>query len=128
NSADDIDIVQNEGLVRGVLQKKVGSLFQPAASIQQRLLARDRNPHAEVVVGFQVFHNHVGEVMHVDDHLANSKVIQTRERDLQQGAAADFHQRLGTTVGKRPQARAQTGGQNHGFHLPRFSRDRKSVV
>src|SRR5438445_9945337 len=60
-------------------------------------------------------------MMHVDDHLANLKGAQACQRHLQQGAAADFHQRLGTIVGERPQTGAQAGGQNHGFHLPSFS-------
>src|SRR5580693_1012442 len=52
NRADDIDIVQNERLFRGVgiLEEKIGSPFQAAASVEQDLLTRDFNTHAEVSV------------------------------------------------------------------------------
>ena len=68
--------------------------------------------------------HHVGEVMHVDDHLAHAEVAQAGERDLQQGAALDFHQRLGTIVGEWAQPRAQAGRQNHRFHWPEPSSSR----
>src|SRR5208282_1239845 len=118
NRAEDIDIVQDEGLFRavGILDKEMRGLFQAAAGIEQRLLARDFNTHAEVVVRYQVLHNHVGEVMNVDYYLANSEAAQAGERDLEQRAAVDFDQRFGTIVGEGAQARAQAGGQNHRFH------------
>ena len=85
------------------------SLFQTAAGVEQLLLARNLNAHAEVVVRFQILRNHVGEVMNVDNHLVNSEFAQAGERDLQQRVAAYFHQRFGTIVGKRPQSRAEAG-------------------
>src|SRR6266566_8182189 len=118
NRADDIHIMQNEGLLKpaGILKEKPGGFFQAPASIQQDLLARDFNAHAEVIVDFQIFEKKIGKVMDVDDYLADPKGAQTAERDLEQRAAGDFHQRLGTTVGERAEARAETGGEDHGFH------------
>src|SRR5258705_6616025 len=51
---DHIDVVQDERLVRGagIFQEKIPCLFQAAAGVEQFLLARDFNPHAEVVLGF----------------------------------------------------------------------------
>src|SRR5882762_2538316 len=97
NRADDIDIVQNKRLVKtvGTLKEKIGGLFKAAARVEQDLLARDFNTHAEIVVRFEIFKNHVSEVMHVDDHLANPKGAQARERDFEQRSAGDFHQRFG---------------------------------
>src|SRR5208282_4356617 len=88
--ADDIDIVQNEGLIQraGVLQKEMSRLFQSAASVEQDLLTRDFNAHAEVVVRFQVIKDHVGKMMHIDDDLANAKFAQAGKRDLEQHPAA----------------------------------------
>jgi len=75
NRADDIDIVQNKRFVKtlGVLKKKVGGLFKATARVEQDLLARDFNTQAEIVVRFEILKNHVGEVMHVNDHLANAR-------------------------------------------------------
>ena len=52
--ADHIDIVQNEWLFRmsGILEKKPAGLFQAAAGVEQDVLARDLNSHAEVVRWF----------------------------------------------------------------------------
>ena len=96
--------------------EEMRGFFQTASGIEQDILTRDFNAHAEVVVCFQILHDHVGEVMDVDDHFANSEIAQARERDLQQRAAVDFDQRFGAIVGERPQARAQAGGENHRFH------------
>src|SRR5580698_4690921 len=86
NRADDIDIVQNEGLVDAtwLVEKKMSRLLQPAASIEQSLLTRNFDTHAKVVVGFQIIDDHVGKVMHIDDHFANATLAQARNRDLQQ--------------------------------------------
>ena len=92
--------------------------FQAAAGIEQHILARDFNAHPEIMVCFQVVENHVGEVMHVDDHFADSEFAQTRERNFEQRAAVDFDQRFGTIVGERTQARAEAGRENHRLHWP----------
>ena len=106
-------------------QEEMSGFFQAAAGVEQNVvLAGDFDAHAEIFVRLQVIDDHVGEVMHVDDHFANAEGAQARERDLQQRAAADFHQRLGAIIGERPQTRAQAGGQNHGLHLPCFSSSR----
>ncbi len=58
-------------------RKNQPGLFQSAAGVEQNIFARDFNSHAEIVIGFQILHNHVGKVMHVDDHFANPKAAQT---------------------------------------------------
>ena len=115
---DDVNIVHNERFFRtaGILQKEMSNFLQAAAGIKQDFLAGDDNPHAEVVVGFEILHDHVRKVMHVDDHFANSEGAQAREGDLQERAAGNFHQRFGALVGEGAQACAQAGGQNHRFH------------
>ncbi len=115
--ADDIDVVQDKGLfVTPAGRKEMRGILQAAAGVQQLLLARDFNPHAEVIVGPQVIGDHPGVVVRVDDHLAHAKRTQAAEGNLQQSAAGNGDQRLGAVVGEWPQARAQTGGQNHRLH------------
>src|SRR5271157_4056944 len=123
DGADDIDIVQKEWFREpaGIFEKKPRSLLQAAARVEQDLLARDLYAHAEVIVSFQIIDDHVGEVMHVDDHLADPAGAQAGECDLQQGAAGDFHERLGAIVGEGPQARTEAGGQDHRFHIMAFT-------
>ncbi len=123
DGADDIYVVQNEGLAGvSTCEEKIGSLFQAAAGIEQHVLAGDLDFHAEVVVSCQVFEDHPGKMMHIDDHLANAKAAQAGERDLQQRAPGNLHQGLGAVIGERAQARTQARRQDHGFHRFSFSR------
>src|SRR5690349_16662661 len=77
--------------------------------------------HSEILVGRQVSNQFIGEVVYIDDHICHTKVAQSRESDLQQGMATDFHQRFRAIVRKRTETRSQSGRQDHRFHLPSFS-------
>src|SRR5208282_30365 len=82
NRAENIDVVHEEGFFRmagciaRTAEKEMSGLFQSPAGIEQRILARDFNVHAEIVIFLQVLHNHVGKVMNIDDYLANPKAAQ----------------------------------------------------
>src|SRR5438105_13023113 len=91
--ADHIDIVHKERLSapRRILKKKIRGFLQPAAGVEQHLLARHLNPHAEVIIRLQTLDNHVRKVMYVDDHLANTKGSQARESYFQERAAGNLH-------------------------------------
>ncbi len=78
--ADDIDIVQNERLV---VREEPGGLLQAAAGIEQELLARNFDTHAEVIVLFEIGLDHVGEMVHVDDHFGYAEKAQTGECDFE---------------------------------------------
>ena len=67
-----------------ILEKKPRRLLQSTAGVEQDILSRDFNPHTKILLCRKVLNNHVGKVMHVDDHLVNAEVTQARERDLQQ--------------------------------------------
>jgi len=54
--------------------------------------------------------------MDVDDDVAYAEGAQAGESDFEEGAAGDFHEGFGTSVGERAEARAKAGGENHGFH------------
>src|SRR5712691_8759004 len=60
------------------------------------------------------------KVMHVDDHFANPKCPQASERNLQERAAGDVHQRFWAIIRQRPQACAESRRQDHCFHCGAF--------
>ena len=130
NGADDVHVVQNEWGITGSsaagdrLPEKPCGVFQAAAGVEQRGFTGNLNPHAEIVMPRQILDDQIGEMMHVDDHFVDTKFAQAGQRDFEQGAACDFHQRLGAIIGKRPQSRAEASGQDHGFHAPAFSSSR----
>ena len=69
----------------------------------------------------------VGQIMHVDDGLADAGVGELVEHMVEQRLAGDAHQRLRHLVGQRPHAQAETGGEDHGFggfdgHFGNFSK------
>src|SRR6185295_5209824 len=126
NRAENIDVVQNEGLIQTVriVEKEPRCFPETAAGIQQNLLARDFNSHSEIILRFQIIGNHVGKMVHIHNDFAYSRIAQPPERDLQKRTAGNLHQRLGPAVCQWPQTRAKTGGQNHGFHLASLSNPR----
>src|SRR6267154_1608251 len=85
---------------------------------------RDLNVHPEVVILFQIIGHHVGKMVDINNHLANSKHAQARQRDLEQRPSRNLYQSLGPGIGEWPQARAKPGGENHGFHFAGFSNSR----
>ena len=103
-------------MARLTVQEERCSPLEAAAGVEQDLFAGDFDVHAEVLVGAEIFDDHVGEVMGIDDDFVNAEGAQAGERDLEQCAAGDLNQRLGTIVGERAQTRAQAGGQNHRLH------------
>src|SRR5579864_4819788 len=125
NVADHIYVVQDERFVSAArIQKKMRGLLQPATGVEQRVLVRNFNPHSEVLVRFQILHDHVSKMMGINNDVVNSEFAQTGERKFQRRAPGNVHQGLGTIIGKRAQARAQAGSQNHGLHSANFSSSR----
>jgi hypothetical protein len=55
-------------------------------------------------------------MMGIDDDLADAKLPQAGNGNLQQRAPGHLHQRLGPVIGERAQARAQARGQDHRLH------------
>src|ERR1700722_2552372 len=106
----------------GMLQEEPAGLFQAAASIEQQVLARHFYVHAEIFALPEERDHFVGEVMHVYDHVVDTKSTQASKCDFEQGASADFDQHFWTVIGERPQARAQPGSENHCPHREAFSK------
>ncbi len=133
--ADNIDVVKEERLVdligivtfgvaaSGILEEKPGGFFQAAAGVQQNVFAGDFDTHAEVVVGFQIVDDQIGEVMDVDDDFGDAERAQARESDFEQSAAGELNEGFGAIVGERTETRAEAGGEDHGFHTGAFIGD-----
>src|SRR5437899_5196398 len=108
----------------GVFEKKPGGFFQAAAGVEKQIVfAGDFDVHAEIVFGLQIADDHVREVMEVDDDFADAEGAQAGKSDFEQRATVDFNESLGTSVGERAEARAETGSENHGFHRGAFIDD-----
>ena len=123
DGAQHIHVVQQKrscGIGSRLLEKPC-SLLQPAACVQQFVFARNFNAHVDRSVRAQPIFDAFRVVMSVDDDFADADVAQAGQRDFQHGAPAHFHQRFGTVIGSRAQARAQSGGQHHRLHRPIFS-------
>src|ERR1700675_1515662 len=119
---DDVDVVEEEGLVEAVriFEEKPGGFFQTAAGVEEDFFTRDFDTHAKVAVGFQIVDDRVGEVMDVDDDFVYTERAQAGEGDLEQGAAGAFDKSLGAIVGQGAEAGAEAGGQDHRFHWGAF--------
>ena len=118
DGADDVDIVEEEGLVhlsgigaagiggRGIFQEEPGGFFEAAAGVEQDFFAGDFDAHAEVFVGFQVVDDEVGEVVDIDDDFGDAEGAQASEGDFEQGVAGDFDEGFGAIVGEGAEAGA----------------------
>ena len=103
--------------LRAGIKKERCRLLQAPARVKQYILARDLNTHAEVPAGLEVFNNHVCEMMDVHYHFVHAKDVQAFEGDLEECAAGNRDQCLGTIIGERAQPRAKPGGEYHRLHL-----------
>src|SRR5690242_7389720 len=63
--ADYVHVVKNEW--PGLVLEKPSSFLQAAAGIEQNILTRDLNAHAEILIGLQVVNDLICKVMDVDD-------------------------------------------------------------
>src|SRR5579875_1139853 len=89
NRADHVHVVKNEWfiLARGIAEKKGSGFLQAAAGIQQDVFTRDLDPHSEISICLKIAGNLIGEVMDVDDDVANTERPQALQGDFQHGAA-----------------------------------------
>ena len=119
DGAEDIDVVDDEGLLRAFagLQEKPSGLLEAAAGVEQDLLAGDFNAHAEVAVGLEVIDDFVGEVMDIENDFTDAEGAQAAQSELKESTTGDSDQRFGAVIGERSQTRAQASGENHGLHL-----------
>src|SRR6267154_511308 len=131
DGADDVDVVEEEGLVEilWIFEEEPGGFFQAAAGVEEDFFAGDFNAHAEIFVRFEIVDDLVGEVVDVDDDFGDAEGTETRESDFEEGTASDFDEGFGASVRERAEARAEAGGEDHGFHwrvfrLPSFSSSR----
>ena len=101
--------------------EKPRRFFQTTAGVQQRFFTGNLDTHIDIPIGFQVIDHHVRKVVNIDDDFPDSKarsrsiVISNSVRPATSTSA------FGRVLVKAAIARSQTGGQNHGLHLPRDS-------
>ncbi len=67
--------MEEEGLVEifWVFEEKPGGFFESAAGVEEDFFAGDFDAQAEVVVGFEVGDDLVGEVVDVDDEFGDAE-------------------------------------------------------
>src|SRR5690242_6721129 len=105
NGADYIHVVKDQRLFR--ILKEPSGFFQSATGIEEDVLARDGDVHVEVVVGREVLDYEICKIMNIDDGVANAKLLESRQRNLKQCAAAKFDESLGAIIGERTQPSAE---------------------
>ena len=122
DGADDVDVVKKEGLVDllGIFEEEPCGFFQASAGVQQNIFAGDFDASSKIVFGFQVVDDLVGKVVDVDDEFRDAEGAEASEGDFEEGAAGEFDEGFGAMVGERPEAGAQTSGQDHCFHRGAF--------
>ena len=92
-------------------------LFESAASVKQLLtFVADSDVYAEVAVCLEVIDYLPSEMMHIDDDSPSTGTFESFDCSLQQRLSTHLDQGLGSCVGERFEARAQSGCKNHGLH------------
>jgi len=100
-----------------VFKEEPGGLFQAAAGVEEEIVfARDFDVEAEIFVGVEIVDDLVGEVVDVDDDAGDAEGFEACESDFEERATVDFGECFGAVVGERAEARAEAGGEDHGFH------------
>src|SRR5450631_3403957 len=75
--ADYVDIVEDKGLIGGsAIEQKRSCILEPTARVQQDVLSREIDMHAEVIVVLQKLRNLVSEVMRIHDDVMNATCAQ----------------------------------------------------
>ena len=84
--------MQQKRLIRrAAVQKEPGGFFQPAAGVEQFVLARDRDLHSEIVMTSQILHHHVGEVVDIENDLSDAEAAQPGQGKFKQRFPRDFY-------------------------------------
>ena len=86
-----------------------------AAAGAEHRVALVGDDHARARAARDMIDDLVGQIMHIDDGLADAGVAELVEHMIEQRAAGHGHQRLRHPVGQRAHAHAEAGGEDHGF-------------
>jgi hypothetical protein len=123
DGADNVDVVEKEGFVEAsrVFEEKPGGFFEAAAGVEEDFFARDLDAHVEIIFGFEVVKELIGEMVDVEDEFGDALGAEAGDGDFEEGAAGEFDESFGARIGERAEAGSETGGQDHGFHEGRFS-------
>ena len=112
---EDVGIVYQKRFI--AVQERTG--FSDAASgVEQHVpFVTEVDGDAEVVAGTQEVDNLFSEVVDVDGDVVESRLFQAQYDPLQHRFSGYGDKRFGRMVCQRTQPGAQTGCENHGFHL-----------
>src|SRR5262249_24559534 len=61
---------------------------------------------------------HIRQVVKVDEDLVDTRAAERVEPDVKQGPVIDNHHALRDSIGNRPQAAADSSGEQEGLHVP----------
>lgn len=111
----DIGVVYQKG---AVVIEKPGCLFDATTGIEQLCpFIRKCNADTKLVVCFHKVDDLISEVMDIDDDLVEACSNQSFNGMLQQGLTTYRHQCFRHGVGKGFETGAETGGEDHCFHV-----------
>src|SRR5262249_15134752 len=98
-------------------EEKPGGYFQAATRVEQKMVfARDLDTHAEVLRGCEVVDDERREIVGGKDEFSDAEGQKARARDFDHDACGDVDEGFRADVGQGTQARAETRGEDHGFH------------
>ncbi len=102
DGADDVDVVEEEGFVEifWIFEEEPGGFFEAAAGVEEDFFTGNFDAHAEILAGFQVVGDLIGEVVDVDDDLGDAEGAEAGEGDFEEGAAGEFDEGFGASVGQ----------------------------
>src|SRR5262249_18810161 len=86
NVADDVDVVEKEGLVeaRGIFEGKRGRFLEAGAGLEEEIVfTGDLDAQVKVVARAEKFDDLTGKVVDVDDELSDSERAEPSDGDFQ---------------------------------------------
>ena len=90
------------------------------AGAAEQLRLEDRADRRRPVARGKVAAYHVRQVVQVDQDLVDTRAVERIEPDVEQGPVADDQHALRGGVGDRPQAAADSRGEEEGLHASAF--------
>jgi hypothetical protein len=111
--AEDIDVVDEK---RPVIVEEPGRLLQSPAGVEKGGFAGEGGAQTEAVLSGEVAFDLLRKVVEVDDDVGHPGFAEAQKHVLEQGAALDLDECLGTVVSEWTEARPAAGGEDHRFH------------
>ena len=115
-----IEVGENIGIVhkeRLITTEPFTRLQYSATGVeQQAALVADVDIHAKAVVFSHIINDFLTEVMHIDYYIIKTMLHQILNHAPEHRLPRNLHKSLGSVVGERAEARAESGSKYHCFH------------